>query len=339
MKLPVKTMKYAWTLAGLFLALAVLWLAALGPKTAPRNFTVVPGSPPEDSATQPSTPKRVSVPPAEPHTPAEPLDYRRAFRGASDYFALAQTLLPAAKAGDREAQYYLWKTDHTCHTGHQWLIAPKGQLVSLDDALASAASNFPQLSRDEVRLFYQHCSRFYSQDAATLGNPAEWLERATEAGEPRAEAETAAERLEQERLKLVSRAGGATDPATLLPPIGGGVDPRDLLRMAVQTGTPEVLSEMGTLQAWLNPTTARAERLMNYLAWTYLACQQGLDCSDLGEPIALPCAATGPCTSVPTRLMQMAQYNWAPVAERAQQIQTAINAGAWDQLGLGSGSD
>ena len=84
-----------------------------------------------------------------------------------------------------------------------------------------------------------------------------------------------------------------TATVTLLPPIGGGADPRDLLRMAVQTGTPEVLSEMGTLQAWLNPTTARAERLMN----------------------------------------------WAPVAERAQQIQTAINAEAWDQLGLGSGSD
>ena len=32
----------------------------------------------------------------------------------------------------------------------------------------------------------------------------------------------------------------------------------------------------------------------------------------------------------------MARYNWAPVQERVQEINAKLDAGQWDELGLGS---
>ena len=125
-------------------------------------------------------------------------------------------------------------------------------------------------------------------------------------------------------------------PPTGDAPIGGDADPRDLIRMAVESKDPEVLYVISSLQLLLHPESSADRRNLDSLAWLYVACQRGFDCSSYGDPVHLPCAASSAnCAPVPARLMGWANNNWAPVQDRVQDISAELDAGQWDQaLGL-----
>jgi hypothetical protein len=276
-------------------------------------------------------------------------DYRKLFAESRDYWALAHEILPSAQAGDADAQFYLWKVqEDSCGSGHPYrgFVMYQGELASRDQArqwaVAAVArgTRHPQ-SVEEVLLFYDRCHRLYKEGTKDLGDPRDWLERATESGQPIAQAETARLRLLQEQEKIWARVGGArptpdTLPDALLPPIGGDADPRELVRIAVESKDPEVLFEIGGLQKLLNPSQSRDEVDLNSTAWAYIACSRGFDCSYYGAPTEEPCAPTeSHCIRVPEDLMKRAHGNWAPVQERVNQLNAALDAGQFDQLGLG----
>src|SRR5262249_50060051 len=147
---------------------------------------------------------------------------------------------------------------------------------------------------------------------------------------------TAGLRLLQEQHKALAKVTATPLPDALLPPIGGNVDPHEYVRIAVESKEPEVLWQIGDLQRLLNPSQSREEQDLNSIAWYYIACQRGFDCSGYGDPVEQPCApSAGSCTRVPERLISMAHYNWAPVQERVNELNAALDAGQWDQLGLG----
>jgi hypothetical protein len=140
----------------------------------------------------------------------------------------------------------------------------------------------------------------------------------------------------QEQSKALVKAGAVPTGDALLPPIGGDADPRELLRIAVESRDPEVLHEIGSLQGMLNPSQSAPDEHLNHIAWLYIACQRGFDCSGYGNPVEQPCApSASPCERVPARLITMARYNWAPVQERVNELNAALDANQWDQLGLG----
>jgi len=255
-------------------------------------------------------------------------------------YALAKALLPRAQAGDAKAQYLLFLAMWDClkpDEAHQYQMYPtweaKRQLL-IQNAI-------PQKNIGDEEAVYRVCAGFFENDIKSLGDSWDWLKRAADAGYALAQAETAAQRLQQDQWKVYERAGDPPGITADLPPIGGDdVSPRELLTLAVQTGDPEVLDRIGDLQQMLNPTQSRETNLLNEVAWRYAACQRMGGCPvGWGPATSTNCAVITPnCVPVPNTWLTWVNGNWAPVQERVDQINAAIAAQQWDQLGLGAGS-
>jgi hypothetical protein len=262
-----------------------------------------------------------------------PTSIRQSMKTAKDWYALAKEILPQANAGDPEAQYVLFETNRACHST---VGAKSESLQAARDEALRVFPNAPQLV-GKYEAGYVRCHGFFTADAQSLGDPWDWLQKATDAGYALARAITAGERFLQDDLKAAVRAGGSpTDPTVSLPPIGGDTTPRALLAAAVQSADPDVLIEIGQLQNLLNPTQPRDVMQVNRTAWMYVACQRGADCSGYGPASVTNCGTNDDqCTPVPERFLAQVNYNWAPVLDKVNQINAALNAKQWDQLGLG----
>jgi hypothetical protein len=263
---------------------------------------------------------------------SDPISIRQRMKTAKDWYALAKEILPQAKKGDPEAQYVLFMTNRLCTLG---LTDYFKKYDTLEKA-RQAAMQYDGRPLGEVEARYQRCHGFYTDDAFTLGDPWHWLQAATDAGYAPAQTQTARERLLQDQSKAFVRAGATpADPTAYLPPIGGDANPRELLAIAVQSADPEVLAEIGSLQHLLNPQEPRDAVHINSAAWMYVACQRGADCSVFGPATLTNCGPNdGQCTPVPERFLAQVNYNWAPVQEKVNEINAALNAKRWDKLGL-----
>jgi hypothetical protein len=259
-----------------------------------------------------------------------PTSIRQRMKTAKDWYALAKEILPQAKAGNPEAQYVLFYSHGVCHLTSG---AKSESLQAARDEALRVFPNAPQLV-SKYEDGYIKCHGFFTADAQSLGNPWDWLQKATDVGYAPAQAMTALARIEQEEMKAAIRAGGSpTDPKATMPPIGGDANPRDLLALAVQSADPDVLFAIGQLQHWLSPTQPLDVEQINRAAWMYAGCQRGADCSEYGPATVTNCGPNdGNCTPVPEAFLRRVQYNWAPVQEKVNQINAALNAKQWDQL-------
>lgn len=309
--------------------------------TPPISTTHLPGL----SWNKPADHKNESSARAKP-APAAPAatSIRQRMRTTTDWYALAKEILPQAQAGNPEAQYVLYQAIAGCKAGAN---AEGGKFESLEAARNHAIQLFPNAPQvsSMYESGYKRCHGFYAAAAAGLGDPWDWLQKATDAGYAPAQAATAAQRLTQGMLKASASAGDAAVGTATLPPIGGDADPRELLVTAVQSADPEVLVQIGSMQGLLNPGTPREVTQLMRTAWMYAACQRGFDCSEytLGMAPGLV-ARSGPdivpscgpyesnCVSVPRILMERVNYNWAPVQEIVNQINAALAAQQWDKL-------
>jgi hypothetical protein len=259
---------------------------------------------------------------------ASPASIRQRMKTAKDLFALAKEILPQAKAGNPEAQLALFEAYRRCfdNTGIQ------RKLYDNENAVRESAIKDGR-SVDDAVSFFRQCHGFNTDAAASLGDPWDWLQQATDAGYPRAQKTTASERLLQDSLKLALRAGASPiDPSVSLPPIGGDSAPRELLAVAAQSADPEVLFAIGNLQKALNPTQPRDAIAVNTAAWIYVACQRGFDCSTQDATLANCGPSDRNCVTMPGWSLRQVNNNWAPVQEKINQINAALNAKQWDQL-------
>jgi hypothetical protein len=172
---------------------------------------------------------------------------------------------------------------------------------------------------EQVQSIYDRCHKL-EEDPTEFGNAMDWL---AQAGQPVAQAVTATHMLDQDMMKGYVKAGGQPTELTTAPPIGGSADPHDLLRAAVESRDPEVLLSIGESQGLLNPSQSNTDKLVNRVAWRYVACQRGLGCP-------------ANCAGSIGELMEMARDDWPAVQQRAQEINAKLDAGQWDELGLGS---
>jgi hypothetical protein len=257
--------------------------------------------------------------------------FRQRMKTTKDWFALATEILPQAKAGNPEAQYVMFVTYRECRSRF-------GAHYDTPDAARQFAIQY-DLSVERAESGFLQCHGFFTVNATSLGDPWDWLQQATDAGYAPAQAQTARERLSQDRLKAAARTGATpNDPTVSLPPIGGDVSPRDLLAAAVQSADPDVLAEIGNLQYLLNPQLPLDVIQINSAAWMYVACQRGADCSVYGPATLTNCGPNdGHCIPVPDQFLTNVNYNWAPVQERVNQINAALDAKKWEELGLIAG--
>ena len=258
------------------------------------------------------------------------VDYQATFAASRDYWALAQGLLRAAKAGDADAQFYLYRTLDYCDTNNRFYFIRPGKVRTLDEARSWAAER--NLPRDEALSVYERCNRFLNRDASGFGASAEWLAQATNLGQPDAQSTTAEKALVQEELNKVSRAGGVL-PVTK--PISPNASPRQLLSYALQSGDPYAMWVIGEVQGMLNRSgTDKAEGL----AWWLAACHRGYDCSTTADWVVAMCRTNITCTvgnNGEDVIQALAGDKWSAVQQRAEVINDELNAGNWKALGFG----
>jgi hypothetical protein len=110
------------------------------------------------------------------------------------------------------------------------------------------------------------------------------------------------------------------------------IDPRELLRAAVKSLDPQVLDTIGRVQLLLN--LSNPDSNIEYFAWTYVACQRGLNCSPTSH-WAQDCPNNCNASTPASVMMGWSGSDWPAVQQRADEINAKLDAGQWDELGLG----
>jgi hypothetical protein len=259
--------------------------------------------------------------------------YKKRFADAHDYLSFARDILPAAKAGNPDAQYYLWKAMEYCADANRAYFERRGQPVGLDQALQNAA-RLPQHS--DVQLAYDRCQEFFNEDTSAFGTAADWLASATRAGQPLAESATASKLVAQGLLDNFAKAGAV--PTSIPEPAKLKADPQELLYEAVQSKEPEVLFSVGQLYPPMNPNDPDSN-VVRY-AWILLACERGLDCTANADWVKDGCFGTDIACSSATNSSDYVRFlagdQWPQVEQRARELGYQLDQGNWDELGLGS---
>ena len=133
-----------------------------------------------------------------------PHSYRKEFQAQQDYWAYAQQLRPRAEAGDADAQFYLGKILGFCKSVNQGFFENRRQKISLEEALQQATA-YHYYDLEQVKTFYARCHGFQTEDASSWGSEQDWLNKATDAGQPAASASIAAYMLEIGRASCRER--------------------------------------------------------------------------------------------------------------------------------------
>jgi hypothetical protein len=261
-------------------------------------------------------------------------DYKKMYSDSHNYWDLVHVLLPAAKAGDADAQYYLATALSRCNQDNRMFFQRRGETLTVAEGIEWAEQR--HLSIDIAQLVYDRCHDFLTRDAADLGAANDWLERASAAGQPLAQADMALKLGSQEILRDAQRAGGAPNPDAPAS-VQSDQDMSSLLRQAVESRDPHVLFDIGSAQGFLSQ--GETQRTVNQFAWWLVACERGLDCSANSEWVKIACSGDPRCASFtdPSDFVRtLSGNNWDSISERAKDIDAKLDAGQWDDLGLGS---
>jgi hypothetical protein len=253
-----------------------------------------------------------------------------------DQWDRATQLLGAAKAGDRDAQYDLFAVIDWCNIILKSYFTTDGRPLTLEEGLERAVNASQKRQAQEE---FPHCHRFQDHNVdLELGSAEYWLDRASQSGQPLAQAETARRRLDQDFLNnAVPLSRNPSTGISISIPSGAPPDRRavDLLRAAVKSLNPQVLEIIGDEQTALHGS--RNNETVDRFAWIYVACQRGLDCSDTSQ-LAKDCAANCDVSTPEGLIMAWSGDEWPAVQQRAREINAKLDAGQWDELGLGSRS-
>jgi hypothetical protein len=260
------------------------------------------------------------------------IDYKNLLAESSDYWAYAHNILPAAIAGNADAQFYLSTVIDRCSMDNKMYFQRRGVTLAVDQGLQWALQR--HLSIDVAQAVYDRCHKFLESDARDLGSADDWLARATAAGQPLAQATTALRLFTQQTLQSAQGAGGAPNPDAP-PRIDSQQDPRQLLRAAVESRDPEVLFSIGAAQGYLD--AQNPDPTLSQFAWWLVACERGLDCSANAEWVKIACVHDPRCASftVPSDLVRtLSGDDWRNVEQLAHEISAKLDAGQWDELNI-----
>lgn len=106
----------------------------------------------------------------------------------------------------------------------------------------------------------------------------------------------------------------------------------DLLHAAVKSLDPQVLEIIGGAQMELHGS--RNAEIADRYAWLHAACQRGLNCSATSH-WATDCSENCDVSSPDGIIKGWSRDQWPAVQLRAKEISAQLDAGKWDELGLG----
>ena len=259
-------------------------------------------------------------------------NFQKAFLDAGNIWAFLEEALPAAKAGDSEAQYYVWKATRYCRDHEKVFFRRGGKPIELDEALVLAAKR--QVPQQYVQQTFDKCREFYVNSAT--GDADGWLEAAAKAGQPNAQATVALELLSCSRPREIEKATHEAMPNLSLKFADMG-SPEELLQAAVKSRSPEVMARISDAVVLLYGENESSD--IDRLAWLLVACDRGYDCTSNAEWVMFSCGYSSNCMSYTdpwSLVMSWAGDKWHSVQHRATELNERIDAGQWTRLGLGT---
>jgi hypothetical protein len=244
---------------------------------------------------------------------------RQRFRDATDYAAFIDSILSNARAGDRDAQYYVYAALAFCDMEFRTLFKRRSGAgwLTRDEALNRTAGKFGyNLSWTEA--VDQKCRALMEGGRSELGDSRIWLEDAATQGQPIAMAALA-------NLRLVDMAVGKPDGAT-------AAGAAELLMSALKSKDPEVMWTIGLAQGFLKPDSE--DSLKAQWAWWLVACERGYECGEqsLFQEFTCRYEQCPPGETVVDHMKRLLQTDYAAVEELAREIDGNIESGNWSEL-------
>lgn len=262
-------------------------------------------------------------------------DYAKSFRDASNYRDFIMSALSAAQSGDRDAQYYVSAAISYCDETNRFFFRRRDKTLTVDEAIAERAA-LPGIDMTAaIRRANRRCQDVNSARDPAWGTADQWLAKATQAGQPLAQARTA------ENIFLhITKTGAAEAPKPGSAGETGTLrDARSLALAAVQSKNVEAIFEMGDLLPILKPGLSQSDFEHEALTWRYVACLRGLDCGVNAEWHLQMCLADPSCLpdeSGIDYLRRSAQVSMIDLEQKARALNDKIDAQAWNEMGLGS---
>ena len=264
-----------------------------------------------------------------------PIDYAKAFRESTNYRSFILSALPAAQSGDPDAQYYLHAALAYCDESYSFYFRPRGKVLTLDEAIA-VRSELPGPSMTEaIKRAYSRCHEVNEAKDSGWGTAQGWLSKATDAGQPVAQMETA------QKIFLRPLVRGGVSAESEDPAIAQGtyIEARSLVRAAIESKNPQAIFDMGGLQGFLQQGEPQEQMTQDAITWEYVACLRGFDCGVDAEWYRQFCLSGSNClpgeSGVDYLRRTAPMLNVLDLEQRAYDLNAKIDAGAWDELGIG----
>lgn len=278
-----------------------------------------------------STTSRVASPPRSAQS-----SLQEQFAAASDYRDFARSVLDAAKAGNPEAQFFLYQALDFCAMGYRFYFDRRSRRRTLDEALQWASTRTPSADLEEVRDVYDKCHLLMEKGTREqFGTTDDWLAAATEGGHPVAQARTAGKLL---LASLIFDTKADSDSATEAKLAS---ERRDrgmrLMTDALGSGDPAVLWTLGDYGFAL--AGDGASKIGWDWAWRIAACQRGYDCGAGASWHKFYCRFDMRALCLPGEtgmdlIRREAGVHFPEYEERAKELNRLIDTGAWDEIKL-----
>lgn len=325
------------------LAIAILTVAALTvwQWPAPRAPVSHAAPDPPPAGAPPGLAPARETPPADPSsidrgtTAEDPPDaaspnYRDKFRAADDYLEFAQEMLPAARAGDAAAQFYLSSALGYCESLYEWYFverSPEGRVRhrTLDEAQQITAVR-PFFTADDVRDIQSRCQRLRSLDDAPFGAATRWFDAALAQGFPLAQANAAytlavqsSQRGDAQKVRI------ARDEA------------RRLAFDSLRDGDVEAMMQVGDVGAFLAGENSPQAPVRRW-SWLLAAALRAGDSQEMREWMRMACHLDMQCQPYETPadvIRRKAGNDLDEVERRAAEINRKLEAGALTESDIG----
>jgi len=311
-----------------------LWPAPRAPLAPPHREPVSADLPPGPSGAldaAPGNPPSTNRDIATTDTaPASSTNYRAQFRAAGDYLEFAQQVLPAARAGDAAAQFYLSNALGYCESLYEWYFVERSsdgkvRHRTLDEAQQITAVR-PYFSADDVRDIQGRCQRLRGLDEAPFGAASQWFDAALAQGFPLAQANAA--------YTLAIQSSQRGDPQKVRM---ARDEARRLAFESLREGDIEAMMQVGEVGAYLAGENSSQAPVRRW-SWLLAASLRGADSQEMQEWMRMACRIDTQCQPYETPadvIRRKAGNDLDEVERRAREIAEKLDADTLTESDIG----
>jgi hypothetical protein len=257
---------------------------------------------------------------------------------SSNYLEFVDRAYPAAREGDPSAQFALYQALEYCENGYRGYFDRPGKRRTLDEALDWASTR--SLDMDAVRDVHRRCEALMARGTGKVGSSGSWLEKASAAGFPAAQARKALDELRAVDLQSVVMSGRTAATAKELEEKTAGA--RAVLLSALVTGDASATWDAADTIYYLTGSGSTADT--EQWVWKMAACIQGYDCAPGADWVAFYChyETVDPCRGGESGA-EIIRRAWVQASgqsdtfdfdERAQQLADRLNSGQFSDEDL-----